>query len=237
MNSGPHRIRPPPSQATADPSRTITPAATWAALPSACPAPTRGPMVGPRRSSGAARCRHASPRSVIDPQHRNLIRRAAGRCRSEPAAELRTDSLDSRSDPFRAPIAPVRMAVGPAHGADGPAHGAPRAPVGAAPSSPERLEQAVEADLGVARRRSVPIARARLETRAWGPGRAERGARPQGVPGGAVAALVGGLTLAAATSGPGSRRDEVAHGLAVERRGFRMMGMGGRRRVPPAGRA
>ena len=55
------------------------------------------------------------------------MRRAAGRGRSEPAAELCADSPDSRADLSRAPSRP--SAVGPAHGgADDPAPGVPRAP-------------------------------------------------------------------------------------------------------------
>ena len=104
----PHRIKPPRSQTIADLSRQR---ARWPKAPpqdASLPATSASTGTPPVESRAAALQTGARPPSVprwpsprphrhpVPPrQHRNLMRRAAGRGRSEPAVELRVDSRDS----------------------------------------------------------------------------------------------------------------------------------------------
>ena len=167
-----------------------------------------------------------SPRRYRHPwpprQHRNLMRRAAGRGRSEPAVELRADSRDSSPDPSGPPRAFADQSQTDSRCRHPGAWrmACARSPW---PSSQERPEQAVEADLGVAGRGPGRVVRELVQALACCPRGTDLGDRHRRMRGRSAPDAVRSLTPATATSGPGSRGDEIPHGLAIQRGAIRVM--------------
>ena len=150
------------------------------------------------------------------------MRRAAGRGRSEPAAELRADAPHSRPDPF-GPVAHPADDARTCAGGGGSGRGAPRTPAGADPSSQERSERAVEADLGVAGQGPGRVPCELVRTLACCPRGTDLGDRHRRRRGRSAPAAVRSLAPTTPTSGPGSRGDEIPHSLAIQRGAIRVM--------------
>ena len=200
----PHRIRPPPSQVTADFPR------QRARKPKA-PTPHRPP---PAVASAIPRCVfHAHPTTYASlhessrtAQHRNLMRRAAGRGRSGDPAQLRTGPPLPGPDGSRSPSCPsssvrrgsVIAGTTGASGRGGPRSRRPMAD-SRRPRVPPTLDSARSAQpparaarQGIARRgdrreRARPGARGVGPELAWRRDRAQPGGRAAGGPGDAHA--------------------------------------------------